>query len=107
MKVDKELLKHEKMIFGDNFEPVCERWSEYLGLNITPKDVAMMMADEKDTRVKYIQNQLNNLKEKPGFLIDKKLQEQYKMFKSALDENLQKKTHFLFIATNFEEYLKI
>mgnify|MGYP000140134521 CR=1 FL=1 len=29
MKVDKELLKREKMIYGDNFEPVCERWSKY------------------------------------------------------------------------------
>lgn len=107
MKVDKELLKQEKMIYGDNFEPVCERWSKYLGIKITPKDVAMMMAEEKDTRIKHIQNQINDLKEKPGFLIDNNLQELYGMFKSALDENLQKRTHFLFIATNFDEYLKL
>ena len=106
-KVDKELLEKEKTVYGDNFEPICESWSLYLGVKITPKDVAMMMAQMKDTRVKYIQNKLNDLKEKPNFLIDNNLQEAYKMFKFSLDENNQKKAHYLFIATNYNEYLKL
>ena len=104
MRVDKELLKKEKMVFGDDFTPVCESWSTYLGIKITPKDDAMMMAQMKDTRVKHIQNKLNDLKDQPNFLIDNNHQELYKMFKSSLDENNQKKTHYLFIATNFDEY---
>jgi galactose-1-phosphate uridylyltransferase len=104
MKVDKELLKKEKMIYGDDFTPVCESWSMYLGVKITPKDVAMMMAQMKETRIKFIQNKLNDLKDKPNFLVDNNYQELYKIFKSSLDDNNQKKAHYLFIATNFDEY---
>lgn len=104
MKVDKEKLKKEKMIYGDDFTPICENWSEYLGIKITPKDVAMMMASMKSTRVKFIQDKLNNLKDKTNFLVDNELQEEYKILKNSFDENLQKKTHYLFIATNFNEY---
>lgn len=107
MKIDKEKLKEEKMIYGDDFTPVCENWSEYLGVKITPKDVAMMMASMKDTRVKSIQDKLNNLKDEPGFLVDNELQEKYKILKNSLDENIQKKAHYLFIATNFNEYQKL
>lgn len=104
MKVNKELLKQEKMIFGDDFTPVCESWSMYLGIKITPKDVAMMMAQMKDTRIKFVQDRLNDLKDKPDFLINRETQEAYKIYKNTLDESKQKKTHYLFIATNFEEY---
>jgi galactose-1-phosphate uridylyltransferase len=104
MKVDKELLKKEKMVFGSDFTPVCESWSMYLGVKITPKDVAMMMAQMKETRIKFIQNKLNDLKDKPNFLVDNNYQELYKIFKSSLDDNNQKKAHYLFIATNFDEY---
>jgi galactose-1-phosphate uridylyltransferase len=107
MKVDKELLKKEKIVFGDDFTPVCESWSAYLGVKITPKDVAMMMAQMKDTRVKHIQNKLNDLKEKPSFLINNELQEAYKMYKTSLDDSNQKKAHYLFIATSYDEYLSL
>lgn len=107
MRVDKELLKKEKMVFGSDFTPICESWSVYLGIKITPKDVAMMMAQMKDTRIKFIQNKLNDLKEKPSFLIDNDIQEVYKIYKASLDEATQKKTHYLFIATNYDEYLKL
>ena len=107
MKVNKELLKQEKMIFGDDFTPVCESWSMYLGIKITPKDVAMMMAQMKDTRVRYIQEKLNNIKDKTGFLKDHELQEDFRLQKNLLAENQQKKAHYLFIATNFEQYKKL
>ena len=61
----------------------------------------------KDTRIKFIQNKLNDLKEKPNFLIDNGIQEDYKIYKASLDEATQKKTHYLFIATNYDEYLKL
>lgn len=107
MKVDKKLLKKEKMVFGSDFTPVCESWSIYLGVKITPKDVAMMIAQMKDTRIKFIQNKLNDFKEKPNFLIDRDMQEAYKIYKASLDEATQKKAHYLFIATNYDEYLKL
>ena len=99
MKVDKELLRKEKLIYGDDFTPICLSWGLYLGIPITPKDVAMMMAQVKDTRVKFIQNKLNDLKDKTGFLVNNDLQELYKMYKTSLDENMQKKDS-LFIYSN-------
>ena len=68
MKVDKQKLKEEKDVYGSDFTPICDSWSLYLGIKITEKDVAMMMAQMKDTRVRYIQEKLNNIKDKTGFL---------------------------------------
>ena len=44
MKVDKQKLKQEKDVYGSDFTPICDSWSLYLGIKITEKDVAMMMA---------------------------------------------------------------
>ena len=74
---------------------------------ITDKDVAMMMAQMKDTRVRYIQEKLNNIKDKTGFLKDHELQEDFRLQKNLLAKNQQKKAHYLFIATNFEQYKKL
>ena len=107
MKVDKSLLKLEKKVYGDDFSPISEAWSAYLGTKITEKDVAMMMAQMKDTRVRYLQEKLNNIKDKTGFLKDHELQEDFRLQKNLLNENQQKKAHYLFIATNFEQYKKL
>jgi hypothetical protein len=107
MKVDKQKLKQEKEVYGSDFTPICDSWSLYLGIKITEKDVAMMMAQLKDTRVRYIQEKLNNIKDKTGFLKDHELQEDFRLQKNLLAENQQKKAHYLFIATNFEQYKKL
>ena len=107
MKIDKDLIKQKKEVYGDNFAPICERWNSYLGIKITPKDVAMMMALLKETRVAHIKKNLADLKETPDFLTDKSLQFKYKRLKDSLDDSVADKANYLFIATNFEEYQKI
>lgn len=67
MKVDKQKLKQEKEVYGSDFTPICDSWGLYLGIKITEKDVAMMMAQLKDTRIRYIQEKLNNIKIKLAF----------------------------------------
>jgi hypothetical protein len=104
MKIDKSLLKLEKKVYGDDFSPTSEAWSAYLGIKITEKDVAMMMAQRKNTRIAFIQDKINNIKDKTGVLIKADLQEELAGQKRLLAENQRKKAHYLFIATNFEAY---
>lgn len=104
MKVDKQKLKQEKSVYGDDFSPISEAWSAYLGIKITQKDVAMMMAQMKNTRVVFVQEKINNLKDQTGFLVNQDLQKEFRIQKDILAENQRKKAHYLFIATNFDEY---
>lgn len=94
MKVDKQKLKEEKDVYGSDFTPICDSWSLYLRIKITEKDVAMMMAQLKDTRIRYIQEKLNNIKDKTGFLKDHELQEDFRLQKNISAENNRKKLIF-------------
>ncbi len=107
MKVDKNLLKKEKLIYGDDFTSICESWSLYLGIKLTPKDIAMMMSQMKDTRVRFVQDKINELRDQHNLLIANDLSEAIAAYKCILKENQQKKAHYLFIATNFDEYKKL
>ena len=102
--LDKNIIKQRKTVYGDNFAPICERWNSYLGIKMTPKDVAMLMALMKDTRVTHIKKELASLRDATDFLTDKSLQFKYKRLKDSLEDSMTDKANYLFIATNFEEY---
>ena len=104
MNIDKNIIKQRKTVYGDNFAPICERWNSYLGIKMTPKDVAMLMALMKDTRVTHIKKELASLRDATDFLTDKSLQFKYKRLKDSLEDSMTDKANYLFIATNFEEY---
>lgn len=107
MQIDKELIRQKKAVYGDNFLPICERWNSFLGVKLEPKDVAMMMALLKETRILHIKNSLDELRKNPMFLEDKSLLFKCKRLSDSLEDSLKDKANYLFIATNFEEYKKL
>ncbi|AXX89317.1 hypothetical protein CKA55_07380 [Arcobacter suis] len=107
MKADKNLLKKEKELLGNNLPEIAQSWNSYLGLKLTPKDVAMMLSFKEEIKVKVIQDRLNDLKEKTGFLINNDLQEVYNTYKIYKNLSDRDKKNYLFIATNYDEYLSL
>lgn len=49
--VNVEVIKERKELYGNNFPEIANLWSMYLGCEILPRDVAMMMALMKITRI--------------------------------------------------------
>ena len=107
MNIDINLIKEKKEVYGDNFAPICERWNSYLGVKITPVDVAMLLALAEETIILHVKGQLNETKESVDFSINRNLQFKYEILKNKLALNMTNKANYLFIATNFEEYKRL
>ena len=104
--VDIELIKQRKAVYGDNFECIAERWSEFLKnkLSITKsfrglsgKDVAEMMALLKECRIEVIS-------EKYEFCEDEEVAEK---LKEALTDSLKDRDNYEWIAENYEKYKRL
>lgn len=98
----KETIKQRKKVYGNNLPDISISWSEYLGIEIKPKDVAMMMALMKHTRVVRIDGQLLELKIKND--LDN---EESNILINSLEDSKKDKSNYLFIATNYDEYLEM
>lgn len=94
--IDKFLISQRKEVYGNNFPDIAEVWSKYLGMEIRPEDVAMMMAEMKQVRINFCNKQIDDLN-----VVDKET------YLHALVDSQTDKENYLFIATNYSEYEKL
>lgn len=55
--INKDIIKQRKQQYGNNFPDIAKKWSKYLNKEITPKEVAMLMALMKQVRVDMSQTE--------------------------------------------------
>lgn len=99
----KRTIKQRKAIYGNNFETIAPLWSEYLGKEITPKDVSKMMALMKTTRIDFITNKLQELKKSKDFNEALVLAE-VQTLNYSLEDSKKDFENYNWIAENFKEY---
>lgn len=97
MPVDKNLIKKRKAAYGDNFGEISTLWSLVLGSPITEREVALMMADLKRARIKFIDNELSKFPN-PDVAIS--------LYKSR-DDNITDRDNYMWIAENFDAYKEL
>lgn len=101
--VDKNIIRQRKKIYGNNFEEIAKLQSEYLGIEISAKDVAMTLAILKQVRINFIKAKLQELKQDINF--DTYIvQTQIKELNNGLEDSLRDYSNYLFISQNYEEY---
>ena len=101
-KVDKNLIKQRKAMYGDNFECIAKTWTGHLNLDgdaggtnhIEPYEVALMMAEMKQCRIDAIDKKL---KEFPT-------PEVYLELMASKEDSQADKANYMWIAKNYEEY---
>lgn len=99
----KETIKQRKAVYGSNFEEIAKLQSEYLEYEITPKDVAKMMAIMKNVRINFIKSRLSKLKELPDFHTPV-VQAEIKTLNFSLEDSVKDYSNYEWIAENFSEY---
>lgn len=102
----KDTIKKRKEIYGNNFPQIAELQSQYYGFEVTPKDVAMSLAILKNVRIDFIKNELQKLKDDINF-DTYVIQIQIKSFNEALEDSKKDYENYLWIATNYDEYLAL
>lgn len=101
--IDKDTIKKRKAIYGDSFKEISQLESEYLGIKITPSQVAYKMAILKQVRINFIKAKLQELRDNPRFS-DYDIQIQIKDLRSGLEDSLVDYSNYLWISQNYEEY---
>ena len=101
--IDKETIKRRKAIYGNNFEEISRLQSEYLGIEITPKQVAKSLAILKQIRIDFIKARLETLRNVPNFN-DCIIQIEIKDLNNGLEDSKKDYENYLWIATNYKEY---
>lgn len=91
--IDSNIIKQRKKVYGNNFPCIAKKWSAILGIEVEPKDVALLMAELKSCREDYIRQKLLEK-------VDTKLI-------SALEDTQKDKANYEYIAYNYEEYEKL
>ena len=102
--VDKELIKERKRIYGDNFTAIAKLWTDYLSkklgtvgrFKVTRKDVAKMMKFMKEARIDVIMEKLKDCTRDEEVLL-----------KTALQDSLNDRDNYEWIAEHFEEYERL
>lgn len=92
--IDIEIIKARKAVYGSNFDCIAEYWSSYLDIELTGKEVALMMAHLKKCRIDYIREKLSEGAEP---VVAKKLIE-------SLGDSEKDMHNYLWINKNYEEY---
>ena len=98
MKVDLEMIKQRKALYGNSFKDIALRWENLLGIIISPKAIADLMAELKQSRIDFIKEQM----QRNDLTIN-----EYNKLKEALEDSILDKNNYLWIAKNYEEYLKL
>ena len=94
-KVDKNLIKQRKAMYGDNFECIAKTWEGYFEDEpLDGNQVALMMADMKQCRIDAIDKKL---KEFPT-------PEVYLELMASKEDSQADKANYMWIAKNYEEY---
>ena len=99
----KDTIKKRKSLYGNNFKEISRLQSEYLGIKVTEKDVAINLAILKKVRIDFIKSKLQELKENPRFG-DYDIQIQIKGLNDGLLDSTIDFNNYLWIALNYEEY---
>lgn len=102
----KDTIKKRKAVYGNNFPQIAELQSKYFGFEVTPKDVAMSLAILKQVRIDFIKSELLKLRDDTNF-DTYMVQVQIKSFNEALEDSKKDYENYLWIATNYDEYLKL
>ena len=101
--IDKETIKRRKKIYGDSFKEIARLQSEYLEIEITPKQVAKSLAILKQIRIDFIKARLETLRNVPNFN-DCIIQIEIKDLNNGLEDSKKDYENYLWIATNYKEY---
>ena len=101
--LDKNIIKQRKKIYGDSFKEISRLQSEYLGIEITPSQVAKTLAILKEVRINFIKTKLQELKDSPRFS-DYDIQIQIKDLNAGLEDSKKDMANYLWISENYEEY---
>ena len=101
--IDKEIIKRRKKIYGNNFEEISRLQSEYLGIKITPSQVAKSLAILKEVRINFIKTKLQNLRDIPNFS-DNIIQVEIRDLTNGLEDSKKDMANYLWISKNYEEY---
>ena len=99
----KETIRRRKKIYGDSFKEIARLQSEYLEIEITPKQVAKSLAILKQVRIDFIKARLETLRSVPNFN-DCIIQIEIKDLNNGLEDSKKDYENYLWIATNYKEY---
>ena len=99
----KETIKRRKAIYGNNFEEISRLQSEYLEIEITPKQVAKSLAILKEVRINFIKAKLQSLRDIPNFN-DCIIQIEIRDLTNGLEDSKKDMANYLWISENYEEY---
>lgn len=99
----KETIKKRKEIYGNNFPSIAKLQSEYLGIEITPSQVAKSLGILKQVRIDFIKARLEVLKESQNFS-DYIVQIEIKDLNNGLEDSKKDLANYLWISENYEEY---
>lgn len=99
----KETIKRRKEIYGDSFKEIARLQSEYLEIEITPKQVAKSLAILKQVRIDFIKARLETLRNVPNFN-DCIIQIEIKDLNNGLEDSKKDMANYLWISENYEEY---
>ncbi len=101
--IDKEIIKRRKEIYGDSFKEIARLQSEYLEIEITPKQVAKSLAILKEVRINFIKLKLQSLRDVQNFN-DYIIQIQIKDLNNGLEDSKKDLANYNWIHDNYEEY---
>ncbi|MGL5752280.1 MAG: DUF6378 domain-containing protein [Paraclostridium sp.] len=104
--IDKETIKRRKQIYGDSFKEIARLQSEYLGIEITPKQVAKSLAILKKVRIDFIKKSMLKLKQSKDFYTSI-VQDDIKTLNDALEDSLKDFENYMWISLNYDEYEKL
>lgn len=99
----KETIKRRKQIYGNNFPEIARLQSEYLGIEITPSQVAKSLAILKEVRINFIKLKLQSLRDVQNFN-DYIIQIQIKDLNNGLEDSKKDLANYNWIHDNYEEY---
>lgn len=99
----KETIKRRKAIYGNNFPEIAKLQTEYLGIKITPKQVAKSLAILKEVRINFIKTKLQNLRDISNFS-DYIIQVEIRDLTNGLEDSKKDMANYLWIHDNYEEY---
>ena len=99
----KETIRRRKAIYGNNFPEIARLQSEYLGIEITPSQVAKSLAILKEVRINFIKTKLETLRNVPNFN-DCIIQIEIKDLNNGLEDSKKDYANYLWISENYEEY---
>ena len=99
-----KLMKERKRVYGDNFEAIAKVWEMYLNeklgimdkFSVNAKDVAKMMMLMKECRIDAISKKLEECSYEEEVLL-----------RTALQDSLDDRDNYEWIAENYEEYKRL